>query len=419
MGRRDAEEFALSSSNVADTAEAAGGPRGRGRVRVASSPWLWVLLAVVLLVAGAITSPRLLSPEPEAAWQVELDPGSAPRVWVLPRVVLATTATGLVAFDADGQRLWGLDLDDPTCTTAQEELICVHGEAGEATVSVVAADGAWSDLSMPGADVAARTPTGDLVVAGSNAATSWLGRYSPDGEEQWVQEQAGGVSWADLTVQQDVVTAMAGPSPDLSGLIWTAYVADGAPASMSFAQIGSVTTTAVDDPRFESDTHRPLWLASRDLTEHPDAAITVDLQNSTGIARFEDPGGAVISWASEVPLAALGTTVYTSSNDLHDAALSAVEAPDGRHRWSVTLPGSVQPVCPCAATEGTFTVAGVDGGVARPGSGEVELLFLDQREGRVRARLPIGSGPWSLASDGHATYLFADGVLSAFLDPRA
>ncbi len=411
---KEREEFELGDS--LDTPQT---DSPRRRPQTLSGPWPWAMVAVVLLVTAVMISPRVLSPEPEAAWQVELNPGSAPRVWVLPRFVLATTATGLVAFDADGQRLWRLDLDDPTCTSAHEELICVHGEAGEATVSSIAADGAWSDLSMPGADVAARTPTGDLVVAGSNAATSWLGRYSPDGEEQWVKEQDGGVSWADLTIQQNVVTAMAGPWPDLSGLIWTAYVADGSPASMSFAQIGSATTTAVDDPRFDSDTHRPLWLASRDLTEHPDAAITVDLQNSTGIARFEDPGGAVISWASEVPLAALGTTVYTSSNDLHDAALSAVEVPDGRHRWSVTLPGSVHAICPCAATEGTFTVAGVAGPLAGSEPDDVELFFLDQRDGRVRARLPIGPGPWSLASDAHATYLFTDGVLSAFPDPRA
>ncbi|UFU05862.1 PQQ-binding-like beta-propeller repeat protein [Ruania halotolerans] len=365
MGTGQVEDFILDSEPAAAGHRGPGGgeaerpdasARRRSARRWRRSPWPWAAVAVVLVAAGALVSPRG-ERSPETAWAVDLETGSAAGAWLVDDRIMATTAAGLIALDpADGAEIWTLPLDDPTCTSEGGTLTCVDGEGQDATITTVDKGGIRSTLPMPDAQVAT-TVGSDLIVAGIADGRHWLGRYDAEGSQRWkeaVEVVSTDNTWRNIEVQNGVVIAHASGSLRVtSGVVvpLALHLDTGEPATMTFPGPGGLSSTGnVSDARSEhreiAPRHHPVWLslAQLNMPEYPDALVTL------GAVRANPSGNDVMTFDG-APLAAVGSTVYTTDVAHDRTDLLAYDVADGDLLWSAPLPGRTAAICPCAASD--------------------------------------------------------------------
>src|SRR5699024_1934527 len=130
MSKEPVHEFDLGASGPADATWSTGpedrdgssGPDSRRRSSPGwrTSPWPVVLLAVLLVIAGAALSPqggpRHARP-PATLWTAQVDTGRSPGLWLLGGHLVLAAAGGLQAVDpSTGEQMWQVPLDDPACT---------------------------------------------------------------------------------------------------------------------------------------------------------------------------------------------------------------------------------------------------------------------------------------------------------------
>ncbi|QOR70111.1 hypothetical protein IM660_15985 [Ruania alkalisoli] len=183
------DEFTIAGE---DPAAAHATPPPRRRPQTWSGPWPWAMVAVVLLVAGVVTSPQGERPVPTAdvAWSVPLSGAAHPGVWVIDDIVAVSEGDGIVGRAvADGDERWRVGVREPRCASDGVRLACVpSGPPSRATggvITVIDADGGTMVAEVEGAQLA--SPLGeDLVVAGGTGDDErWLARIGPGDAQLW------------------------------------------------------------------------------------------------------------------------------------------------------------------------------------------------------------------------------------------
>ncbi|UFU05868.1 PQQ-like beta-propeller repeat protein [Ruania halotolerans] len=188
MARSD--EFTLEPNATESTP--GGDTPDRWRASTRSHAWPWAALALVLVLAGVVTSPGGERPvrQLQAAWSMVTEPGTHPGVWVLSDVVVTAERSEVVGRSVDdGERRWQVPMNEPHCAAEGSRIACMPSgppsRASEGTITIIDAAGSTSVTTVPDARLA--SPLGeDLVVAGgSGDGNRWLSRVSPDGSEIW------------------------------------------------------------------------------------------------------------------------------------------------------------------------------------------------------------------------------------------
>src|SRR5699024_1178951 len=297
MSKEPVHEFDLGAASPADPARSNGpaGPEGRdgssgpdSRRRSSpgwrTSPWPVVILAVLLVVAGAAISPQggpQHARPPATLWTAQVDPGRSPGLWMLGGHLVVAEADGLQAVDpSTGEQGWQLPLDDPACTAAESSLTCAAGRGEDAVVVDVDTSGGTTEHGFPDADVAARTGT-DLFVAGGTEEQPWLVRI-PDGADEptWRhQPELPGTAtrFTGITINQGIVTVRTAPEPREDRLtLPLAFAADAASGDTRPAVVRAMGVTISHGPGDEQDTPEVLPLPGADLVVdgYPQAGFT-------------------------------------------------------------------------------------------------------------------------------------------------
>ena len=445
MNSRHTEEFALNGEDFADGESSAGHgstrdeparPDGRRRRSPGwrHRPGFWAGLAVVLVVVGAAVSPQgePLEPRPpEVAWSASAEPGRAPGVWVLGERPVVAAADGLTAFDpTTGEPTWSLPLDDPACTATDQALTCVHGEGENASIATIDPAGEATELTFPGADIAA--PAGeDLIVGGGGLdGEPWLGRYTVTGStppaEVWRYQPEYPIDraerWTGATVSQGVATVFTndatssgGPALDLAAEVETG---ESRPAVVLLLGGFAVSNVGRTSAEWQQQAP-PLAGPGPEVPGHPDLVFTVD-------GARDGRGGEVVLSYTGLPLLALGTDLIYSgtppgtraeltARDEIAVQLERVDVLTGESLWRLEHPSYL--TCPCALSSDTLALVAA---TSDPGQSFTTIpqavLGIDPATGRHHWTLPISTAPDGIAADPEQVHLLTDGTLTAYAD---
>ncbi|SED55029.1 PQQ-binding-like beta-propeller repeat protein [Ruania alba] len=421
MGTGQVVEFALEGGSGVDRPVV--GARRRGMRRWLRSPGPWVTVAVMLVMAGVVSSPRGET-APATAWTIDLETGSTPGVWAVDGVVMATTADALVALDpADGTEEWALPMRDPTCTEDRLALICVHGQGPEATVTTVEADGSAQSMTIPGAQVAAATDTG-LVLGGQSDDGRWLRRVEAEGDPLWehTSEGFGTNRWQAVAARDGIVVADASASRSASARSWSltsVNLETGDPATMAFPSPGGMLLVMdVDDLDVANAAgpQTPVWLSLErfGLPEYPGAVVTLG-------AVLDGVGGSTIMQFEGRPVAAVGSTVYTADDSSsNENELRAYDAISGAVQWSQSLPSARAAVCPCAASDSSLLLVTGEpqGGMTADLSTEaLALAWYDRESGQSHGHVDVSPELRAMTADESTFFVLVGSTVTAYPDP--
>ncbi|SED54819.1 hypothetical protein SAMN04488554_0126 [Ruania alba] len=148
------------------------------------------MVAVVLLVAGVITSPGGDAPGREARqeWSARIDAGNHAGLWLVGGAVVTAERNAVVARSPHvGAVLWQVPLAEPHCSSDGVRLVCVPSGRGadDGTITLIDSTGSSTSTRVPGAQLAGPLG-GDLIVAGGTGrGERWLARLAPDGHQRW------------------------------------------------------------------------------------------------------------------------------------------------------------------------------------------------------------------------------------------
>ncbi|HLS64464.1 MAG TPA: PQQ-binding-like beta-propeller repeat protein [Ruania sp.] len=439
MSKEPVHEFTLGASSPADATRSNGpaGPESRDgssspdRRRRSSpgwrtSPWPVVILAVLLVVAGAAVSPQggpQHARPPAALWTAQVDTGRSPGLWVLGGHAVVAEADSLRAVDpSTGEQMWQLPLDDPACAAAESSLTCVAGQGEDAVVVDVDASGGTTEHEFPDADVAARIGTDLLVAGGTTEEQPWLVRIPGGADEPTWRHQpelpGTGTRFTGITISQGVVTVRTAPEPrEDRPTLPLAFAADAASGDTRPAVVRVMGVTIFHGPGDEQDdAPEVLPLPGEDLVVdgYPQAGFTanglVDLPTQTLL--HEHRALALYSLGEDV--LAAGSEPWQGETPTPDVWLQRVHALTGQQRWRLSVEN--RPSCPCTRTEDNVVLFASSFDREQFTPVPAALLGVDLRTGQLRWRQPIDAPPDALAAADDQVFLLTGGTLTAYAD---
>ncbi|SED54867.1 PQQ-binding-like beta-propeller repeat protein [Ruania alba] len=389
------------------------------------------MVAVVLLVAGVVSSPGGMRPiaTAEVTWAVDVASGSSPSVWVMDGLVTIVEAERVVArTPEDGAERWTVPLDDPLCSSDGLRLACVTTDGTDAVITEIDADGSTHDQQIPGVQVA--TPLGaDLVVAGGEMAAPWVERLDPHGEAVWHTDLEGHLEAPETlafghlhATDERVLWRFTD-----GDFIWPIFQAidpdDGEPF-----HVFPPARASSSDPDAHVRERHVLESDERD----PTSSIVL-LQG--GVAPGVDEPWLWRWDEREAPLAIDGDTVVTTllSESLHGAGDEPPDQDGPLHPAAVrfrdlrsgqTLAESDSPyldvTCPCTATPDGLVARGIrvaDRAALDEGQGTVDLVLFNRETASPTWRHPLvtewGNDTTRLASHGEAVFVLTGGEVVA------
>ncbi|WP_159623237.1 PQQ-binding-like beta-propeller repeat protein [Ruania rhizosphaerae] len=429
MGRGDEDEFALEGGESVESATR-DASRRRGVRGPGGSPWLWVTAAVALIAAGVAVSPGGERPAPRppaTAWTVQITEGRAPQVWAIEDQALVTTAAGVTAFDAaTGDEVWSVPLADPSCTEADGELTCVHGEDQDATIAIVTAHGQTTEHVSPFANVAVAVGDALLVAGGTSSVHPWVDRYDPgETERTWrarLDYPLGEGRWARAILSQGVATFYT-PMTDPETFV---------PMMAVDASTGELRPVVIPTPRgylvgMNADVERnldqllPAAGPGLDLPEHPDAVLTTEgvLTAPEGDAVYSNGGSTVVAalrtdlleWVFIPPE---GPWEPSSPPDNLPGTFRRVDVTTGESIWSTPTESLVG--CPCTINDTTAALITSNWSEAEAQFGVESIHGFDLDTGDAEWSIPLSRAPEAIASDDRHFYVLIDGAVTAYAD---
>ncbi|SED54953.1 hypothetical protein [Ruania alba] len=194
MGR--AEDEFIIGGDVPPSGTAAEPPTRPPRRRTGShltGPWPWAGLAVLLVLAGAVTAPRPgpvvdpwgrvpdLSTPPVLAW--ELEHTEIQQMWAFRGVLAVAAGQEVIGLDSrTGVQRWSVSATLPRCTSSGTELTCVIDDS--TVLAIDPRSGTAREQTVDGI-IGATQFGGDLIAL----TESGIRRIAPDGTILWAAEE--------------------------------------------------------------------------------------------------------------------------------------------------------------------------------------------------------------------------------------